>query len=197
MMTSFDNLQAIWDSQEELKDQVDKDVVHQWVKIRNRSFKRFVGLTEIVMTLTLLFVAGMFFKDPLIQGHDRILMVAGVASLMAAAFVWTGRIARKKREVNFANSLVGMVEQSIDAIDYQSRRMRSFIWWFAGPMSLGLLIGLFIVDESKRYLLYGIFIPAFAICMGLAYWQMRREIQKNLLPERSRLIQLRDHLMNG
>jgi len=196
-MMNFDELQTIWDSQEKLESQIDQDVLHQWIKVRNSSFTRIVGITEIVMTLTLLFVTGMFFKDPLLQGHDRILMVAGFASLMAAAFVWTGRIARKKRQVNYSDSLVGVVERSIDAIDYQTWRMRSFIWWFAGPMSIGLLIGLFIVDEPKRYLFYTIFIPAFTLCMGLTHWQIRRDIRMNLLPEKSRLTQLRDRLIDG
>lgn len=117
------------------------DALHQWIKTRNSSFTRIVDRVEIVMILTLLFVTAMFFKDPLLQGHDRILMVAGLASLLSAAFIWTGRIAREKREVNFSDSLVGNVELSIDTIDYQIWRMRSFVWWFAAPMSLGLLLG--------------------------------------------------------
>lgn len=194
---SFDEIQSIWNSQESLESRIDRDLLHQWIKDRNRSFTRNVGLVEITMTLTLLFVTAMFFKDPLLQGHDRILMVAGLASLLAAGFVWSGRIARKKRQVNYADTLAGIVEQSIDAIEYQMWRMRSFVWWLAVPMSLGLLIGLFIIDDSKRYLLYTIFIPAFVICIGLAYWQIQREIRTNLVPEKSRLTQLRDRLING
>ena len=109
----------------------------------------------------------------------------------------SGLSRRRKREIRYDASLLGIVEQSIDAIDYQMRRLRSFLWWFAGPTSLGLIIGLFIVDDSKRFLFYTIFIPAFFVCMGLAYWQIRREIRTKLTPEKTRLEELRNRLLNG
>jgi hypothetical protein len=194
---SFEEIQSIWNSQQPLDGTFDRDALTKWIKAKNRTFTRIVGVTEIVMTLTLLFVAAMFMRDPLLQGHDRILIVAGIASLLAAIFVWTGRIARKKREIRYDTSLLGIVERSIDAIEYQMGRMRNFLWWFGGPTSLGLLIGLFIVDESKRYLFYTIFIPAFCLCMVLAYWQIGREIRTKLIPEKSRLEHLRNKLING
>lgn len=194
---SFEEVQVIWESQEDLDDTIDRNDLKAWIKSRNRTFTKIVGATEIAMTLTLIFVGGMFMKDPLLQGHDLILMVAGVASFLAAGFVWTGRIARKKREVDYDDSLLGIVERSIGAIDYQERRMRGFVWWFAGPMSLGLLIGLIIVDDSKRYLFYTIFIPAFAACMALCYWQIRRDIRMNLIPEKERFQNLRRSLVRN
>lgn len=194
---SFDEIQSIWESQQPLDGSVDESALATLIKAKNRSFARIVSVSEIAMTLTLLFVAAMFMKDPLLQGHDRILIVAGIASLVAAIFVWTGRIARKKREVSYDDSLLGIVERSIAGIDYQMRRMQSFLWWFAAPNSIGLLIGLFIVDDSKRYLFYTVFIPAFVICMGLTYWQIQRDIRTNLLPEKMRLVDLRSNLIDG
>ncbi len=191
---SFEEIQSIWESQRRIDNSLDKDALYSWIQSRNRSFTRVVGVVEIVMTLTLLFVAMMFMKDPVLEGHDRILILAGIASMIAAGFVWSGRIARKKREVSYDSSLLGIVQKSIDAVDYQIKRMRSFLWWFAGPMSLGLLIGLFIIDSDRRYLLYTIFIPAFAICMLLTYWQIQREVEMKLLPEKKRLERLRDQI---
>ncbi len=193
---SFDEIQSIWESQESLDGAIDKDALTQRIKARNRLFLRIVGITEVVMTLTLLFLAAMFMKDPLLEGHDRILILAGLAALLAALFVWTGRIARKNREVKYDESLLGIVEHSLDGVDYQIKRMRSFLWWFAGPASLGLVIGLFIVDASKLYLFYTIFIPGFVVCMGLTYWQIRREIRTNLAPERARLQELHRKLLD-
>jgi len=194
---SFEEIQSIWDSQQPLHGRIDREDLTSWIKAKNRSFARIVGTMEIVMVLTFLFLAGMFMRDPVLEGHDPALILAGIASLVAAAYVWTGRVARKKRAVRYEDSLLGIVDQSIDAIDYQVKRMRSFVWWFAGPTSLGLAIGLVIVDESKRYLFYIVFIPAFLVCMGLTYWQIRREIRINLVPEKSRLEALRDEISDG
>lgn len=192
---SFEEVQAIWESQQNVDDAINPNELMSLMESRNRSFTKIVSVTEIAMTLTLIFVGGMFMKDPVLQGHDRILAVAGIASFLAAGFIWTGRVARKKREINYDHSLLGIVDCSIGAIDYQQRRMSSFVWWFAGPMSVGLLIGLFIVDDSKRYLFYTVFIPAFIACMVLTYWQIRREIRLNLVPEKKRLQDLRRSLV--
>ncbi|TWT85629.1 hypothetical protein Pla123a_04360 [Posidoniimonas polymericola] len=194
---SFDDVQAIWDSQQPAGDRLDRDALTQCIKADSRSLMRIVGATEMVMTLTLLFMAAMFMRDPLLQGHDRVLLVAAFACLAAAAYVWTGRVARKKREVRYDASLLGMVERSIAAIDYQIARMRGFLWCFGAPTSLGLLIGLLIVDDSKRYLFYWVFIPAYCLCMGLTWLQIGREIRTKTQPERRRLAQLRDQLIEG
>lgn len=193
---SFDDIQSIWDSQQPLDGAIDKDALTTLITTKNRVFTRIVGVTELVMTGTLLFVAVMFMRDPLLHGHDRILIVPGIASVLAALFVWTGRVARKKREIRYDDSLLGIVDQSIDAIEYQIVRMQGFVWWFAGPTSLGLVIGLCIVDASKRYLFYTVFIPSFILCIGLAYWQIRREIRFKLRPEKARLEDLRNRLVN-
>ncbi len=193
----FEEIQSIWNSQKPVEKAVDETALLNWIRSRDQAFARVVGATEIVMVLTLLFVAAMFFRDPLVEGHDRILMVAGLMSLLAAAFVWSGRVARRKRVVNYDDSLLGIVEKSLDAVNYQQRRMQSFVWWFAAPMSVGLLIAWWIVDPAKRYLFYTIFIPGFVLSMALAYWQIGRENRRNLAPEKARLEGLRDRLRQG
>lgn len=193
---TFDEIQSIWNSQQTLKDQIDPAEWQPWIEARNKSLNKSIGFVEVLMFLLMLFLAAMFFRDPILEGHDRILAVCGIMSLIAAGYIWTGRIARKKREVQYDRSLLGIVEQSIDALDYQRRRLASFVWWFALPMSCALLIGLVIVDPSKRYLFYWIFIPGFALCMGLTYWQIRREIARNISPEKRRLEELREALQS-
>jgi len=191
---NFDDIKSVWDSQELSDTKLDHDLLWKQVHERDRSFSRLVNVTEIVMILVLLFNTAMFMRDPLLQGHDRVLIVPGLACLVAAGFVLKRRKDRKCREVNYDNSLLGLIEKSIAAIESRCSLMRNFLWWFACPMCLGLAIGLFIVDESKRYLLYGVFIPAFFVCMGLAYWQIRREIRTTLLPEKQRLEELQAKL---
>ncbi|MEM8668136.1 MAG: hypothetical protein AAGG48_11510 [Planctomycetota bacterium] len=192
---SFDEIQSIWKSQKPVESDGDSDGLADRITTMHRSHTRMIGLTEFVMTGVLLFLGFMFMKDPILQGHDRVLLVAGFASLAAAGWVWTGRIARKKRLLRYENTLLGIVEQSIDGISYQIRRMRNFVWWFIAPTTLGLLIGLVIVDDSKRYLFYTFFIPAYVVCMVMTYWQIRREIALKLTPEKERLIELRHQLM--
>ena len=189
-----DPIQAIWDSQQPVAISNDRQELTQWIDTRARHLDRTIGLVEIMMTATLVFVAVMFMKDPVLQRHDLILIVPGIFSLAAAAFVWSGRIARKKREINFDTSLKGIAEKSLHGINYQIRRMQSFVWWFAAPCTIGLIIGLFIVDADKRYLLWGVFIPAFIACMAATIWQIRKEIQRKLLPEKQKLEELLKNL---
>lgn len=191
---TFDEIQSIWNSQQSLEKSVDHTELQEWIRKRNQTFSRWIALGEIVSLGTLLFLAGMFAKDPILEGHDRILLLASIACLVACGFVIAGRFARKKRAVNYENSLLGIVSKSLDGVDYQISIMKNFVWFFAAPASLGLGIGWFIVDDSKRYLFNWVFIPAFAVCMALTYWQVQKEIKKNLLPEKTRLEDLKRDL---
>lgn len=191
---SFDSVQEIWDSQTVDDDAIDRDALLKQLKQRDRSFSRIVTITDVVMIMTLAFVGFMFMKDPILQGHDLALIVPGILSLFAAGMVWTGRADRKKQQSLFQDNLLGLIEKSIHGIQNRIWWLRNFLWWFAAPLSLGLLIGLFIIDDSKRHLLYVIFIPAFVLCMGLTYWQIRREIRIVLSPEQVRLEALRSRL---
>ena len=191
---TFDEIQMIWDSQGEIDSSIDRAELAKWIEVKNTSFNRIVSAVEIAMMLMLLFLAVMFLKDPVLQGHDRALIWGAAASFVATGFIWTGRIARQRRELNYEDSLLGMIQKSIDGITYQINRLRSFIWLFTFPGAVGLAIGLLIVDDSKRHLFYTVFIPSFIACMALAYWQVRREIRMQLAPEKQRLEELRKML---
>ena len=191
---TFDEIQSIWNSQQPMDETIDKDELQKWMRAKNQSFARWVGISELAMIAVLLFLTFMFARDPLLEGHDRILLLASIGSLLAAGYIFSQRIARKRREVDYQENLLGIVTKSLDVVNYQITRLRNFVWWFAAPASLGLGIGLFIIDDSRRYLLTFVFIPAFAICMGLAYWQIRKEILRDLSPEKERLEKLKRDL---
>jgi len=194
---SFDEIQSIWDSQQVPEGPIDRDGLLPDIVAKERSLHRISTVTDIVMTGTLLFVAAMFLRDPVLQGHDLILIVPGCVCLCAAGLVWKWRVNRQQRQLSFDDSLLGVVSKSIDAIDDRIRLMRNFLWWFACPNALGLIIALFIIDAQKLYLITMIFIPAFLFCMGLAWWQIQREIRLRLQPEKQRLENLRAHLSDS
>jgi hypothetical protein len=187
----FDELQSIWDSQKLPDGSFDQPGLLNTIRDRDRQFNRMVNVTDFLMTATLLFVACMLMRDPLLEGHDRVLLIPGIACLIGAGFVWKMRMDRKKREVNFDNSLLGLIEKSIDAIDSRISLMKKFLWWFAVPNCLGLVIALFIIDVSKLYLLCFVFIPAFVVAMAVAFGSIRHEIRTALHPERKRLEELK------
>jgi hypothetical protein len=191
---SFDEVQSIWNLQQTPDGPLDRDGLLLAVVERDRTFNRIVTITDVLIMATLLFSAAMFLRDPLLQGHDLVLIIPAIACVAAACFVWRWRHNRKRRAPQFDDSLIGLISKSTDAVEDRIALMRKFLWWFACPNAWGLFIALFIIDESKRHLLYGIFIPAFATCMGLTYWLIRREVRLNLLPQISRLEALRSQL---
>ena len=187
----LEDIQKAWDSQEENPAlDFDETSLRSHVRTKVRTFGRLVGWTEIFTAGMLLFITAMFLRDPISEGHDLVLIVPAIASLVAACFVIAGRVLRKKREIAYDDSIKGIVEKSISRIDYQEKRLKSFLWWFAAPMMLGLLIGLVIVDASKRYLFFTVFIPLFVLSIGLCYWQIKKEIKNKLMPERDSLASL-------
>lgn len=192
---SFDEIKSIWDSQDFLNDSQNDTELLSAVKTWDRSFRRMVGITDFLMISCLLFVAAMFFRDPLLQGHDRVLMIPGLACLLAAGLAIKWRYDRKTRQQVFDDSLLGLVNRSIDGINDRIARTKSFLLWFAVPNAIGLAIALWIVADSKRYLFYYFFVPGFVACIGLAYWQFQRENKRTLVPHRQRLEALRRKLV--
>ncbi|EGF25301.1 hypothetical protein [Rhodopirellula baltica] len=188
---NFDEIQSIWNSQATTKETVERESILLAVVEKEQSLRRITTITDGIMIATLLFVAAMFFRDPVLQGHDLILILPGTVCLVAAGWLLKWRMDRQRRHLGFEQSLLGLIDKSIDGLDDRIAHMRNFVWWFAVPNALGLVIALFIIDPARRHLLYLVFGPAFAICMGLAIWQINREIRSRLLPEKQRFQELR------
>lgn len=184
---NFEDVQSIWSSQSSPESLLDKERLLTSIVAKERSMKRISTATDITMISTLLFLAIMFLRDPVLQGHDLVLIIPALACIWAAALVWQWRVKRYRRQLHFDDSLLGVIDKSIDGIEDYISQLQKFLLWFALPCSIGLTVALFIIAPEKRWLLYTIFIPAFVICIGLAYWQIRREVRLKLEPERKRL----------
>jgi len=185
---NFEELQNVWNSQQDHAAlRVDETAIVQKTQQKVRRMTWRLSLLEIALATMLLLVGVVFLKDPVLEGHDYALIVAGVASFMGAAFIWINRILRKKREMTFEDTLRDNLKKSISRIDYQIKRTRMFLWGCAIPLGLGLVIGLILVDDAKRYLFYTVFMPLFLMCMTLSFWQNRREIRLKLIPEKAEL----------
>ncbi|XZE56459.1 hypothetical protein SH139x_002573 [Planctomycetaceae bacterium SH139] len=193
-MMKFEDIQAIWDSHPDPNGVLDQRELQEKLKQRDRSFHRIVSLIDYLMMITLLILALMFFRDPVLERHDLVLILPGLACLLAVGMLWSWRRNRKRRELAYDDDLRGLISKSIDGIDDRIAWWHRFTWWFFLPNILGLLIALFIVEDSKRYLFYAFFLPAFFLCMGFAYWHIRIEIRHKLLPEKNRLLALQNQL---
>ncbi|MCB0008995.1 MAG: hypothetical protein KDE04_21155, partial [Anaerolineales bacterium] len=66
-----------------------------------------------------------------------------------------------------------------------------FMWWYWLPFGIGFAISLFYVNQW--YLLVGLMILTFA---G-SRWEIQRELNKRLRPQREELLALRRLLLNG
>src|SRR6056297_1677212 len=130
---SFEEVQAIWKSHAQSNTPLDSNKLRVSVVEKTRSFHRVVNVTELLMFVTLIFVAAMFFRDPLLQGHDLVLIFPGIACIAAAVLVWQWRINRQRRQTDFNDSLMGVIDKSIDSIEEQIALMRRFLWLFALP----------------------------------------------------------------
>tara|TARA_R110002111_G_scaffold6312_1_gene27805 strand:+ start:179 stop:766 length:588 start_codon:yes stop_codon:yes gene_type:complete len=192
----FEDMQVVWNSQTERPAfQFDESALIDSITQRHRSFVRLVGFFDWAMMLCLLFVGVMCLRDPLLQGHDLFLVLPAIGCLIGAMFVWKGRKARLGRAGQYEDSLLGLVEKSIAQIDAHVSRLRTMHWWCILPLTFTLLVGFSLVDDDRRHLFYFVFAPLFAICIGLSYWGMQREVRCDLLPKRADLELLREKIL--
>ena len=46
---TFDEIQSIWNSQQPMDETIDKDELQKWMRAKNQSFARWVGISELAM----------------------------------------------------------------------------------------------------------------------------------------------------
>ncbi len=189
----FDDLQVIWDSQKEQPMYViDQQAVMSMVKQRGVAVERLVNCFELCMMAIVLTVGLAVISEPLIFGDDYHQLLTANLWFGVFVYLWLSRRKRRRAEVDFDRSVVGMIDKAIAQIDYKIRQLRTIGWWFIAPVMTGMSIGFFFLWDSKPVWVWPLTVGAFA----LTYWLMRREIWVHLIPQRKELESLRDKLID-
>lgn len=186
---SFDEIQTIWDaeSQRDLF-AVDEAALHRMVRRQGRTVARYVGVFEVMMILITLTMAMVLGGEPIVYGHDHHQFVDAAIWLVITTYLLIGRVRRRRRDHGFDDSVRGDLDKAIAQIDYQIRRLRSFLWWFIVPIGIGAATSLAVLHDSKPLWVW----PLVVAALLTAWWSMRRDLIQHQLPKKRELEALRE-----
>ncbi|QDV24175.1 hypothetical protein [Aureliella helgolandensis] len=194
----FEDLQAIWKCQNSQSNSpLDTDRVLDSVRKRSQKVGRENSIFELALMGALIGVGLLALKEPLLVGENKYQIVTSSLCLGAAAYIWFGRLQRQRAEVQFDDSLSGVIDKSIAQLNYKFAQMRSYIWFCVVPLGVSLLIGFFQAEPSKHIWFYAFFIPLFIIMMTSSYFRMRYELKKYALPHLAELEALKAKLLDA
>lgn len=192
----FEELQSLWDCQNnESNSRLDANSVLASVRSRSQKMGRELCLFEWILISMLFFVGLMAMKDPVLQGHDMHQIATGLLCLGSAAFICRGRLRRRRAEIQFDDSLLGVIEKSIAQLNYKASQMRGYLWFCIVPLSVGVVVGYLQSDPSKRIWFYALIFPLFVFMMSLSYFGMRWEVKRFSLPQLAELEALKAKLL--
>lgn len=187
----FEELKVIWDTQTaEPLYAIDQAALQKRVIRKSQSVKFYVDIFEWSGMLALSGVAIASITEPLFEGHDWHQLITGTIFLTLAGFIGLKRSQRRKSETRFDQSLLGLLEKSISQLENHIRRLASMAYWGGIPYLLTIAVSFYFQHAGKPVWLW----IAAMLWPFFAYWEVRREIRKGLLPQLRDFQSLRDTL---
>ncbi len=194
----FEELQSLWDCQDKGQEKpVDAEVVLDSVRHRSQKMGIETSLFEWILIGTLIFVGLTAMRKALMHDQDIYRVATGLLCMGSAAYIWRGRWQRRRDEIQFDDSMLGVIEKTIAQLNYKASQMRMYIWFCMVPLSANLVVGYLRVEPAKHIWYHALFIPLFVFMMGLSFFVMRWEVQKMCLPQLAELEAQRAKLLES
>ncbi|MEM7148063.1 MAG: hypothetical protein AAF591_23370 [Verrucomicrobiota bacterium] len=188
---NYEELKCVWDSQnEEPVFALNHQALLKTVERQADSIARYVKLFEISMILVAFAVAVILPIDAWREGDGSHQYFIGAICLAAGVYAWLGRQNRRRREIEFDESIRGVIEKSLAQIEYHEKRQIMYLWLFHLPILLAAGVGLTLYSNTRIPWIWG---GVIVVCV-VSYWGTQRDIKRNLRPQKRNLKVLREKL---
>ncbi len=170
----FEEMQVIWDSQKDQKMfALDHEGLHKKLIRKARCIELGVTANEFGMIVICLFTAADQLRDPMLEQTNHYKIFGGAVMVGVAIWMLLKRLARKRREHRFDDSLRGDLDRSISHVDYNIGLARSFQWWFLVPALLIVAVKLYFGDREGRLLSIAVITGACTLAMAVVHLGLR------------------------
>jgi hypothetical protein len=186
----FEDMQKIWDTQNQQHVYaINEQTLHDRVIKNHANIMRYVNISEwmmflIMLALSLVVLQDGIFNDELYQVPEALIL------LVATGYIYHARRERLRHEPQSDRSLLGDLNQALQAITHHARQQRNFIWWFIAPMVITTLIHMAFTYQGKPIWLWPLAFGMFIF----NYWTIQRTLNNRVLPEKEDLEALRSML---
>lgn len=188
----FEEMQAIWDSQnEEMLYAINEKALQAQIKRKGRSVEWKVEILEGVMMGVNLLVGVFLAVDAYVGSEPTRSYLLPAAYLFYAIVGLVLRLRRQREEVHFEPTMVGELDKAIWRIDYVIRQTRMMMVWYLPPLLLlaAIMLGL---NGNAIWI-----VVLAAVVFPLAYFGGRWEVNKFYLPKKRSLESMREMLLKA
>ncbi|MEO2017780.1 MAG: hypothetical protein ABGZ53_25785 [Fuerstiella sp.] len=186
----FEDLQKVWDAQNERHIYaIDEKILHKRVIKSQSEIMLMVNIVEwsmfiSMLTLSLMVLQDGIFNDELYQVPEAIIL------LVATGYIYRARRDRLRNEPQSDFSLLGNLNQALQAIGHHAKQQRNFIWWYVTPMISTTVIHMVYTFDGKPIWLWPLAIGMFIVFN----WIVQRTLNNRILPSKDDLESLRNML---
>jgi len=167
-MKNFEEMQSIWESQNDEKlFAVDDTALHAYIKRKGRTTRSLLELFEWIMIALNLLVGVALAVDFLSDHGSGYRLILPVTYLTFSAYALLRRLKRQANEVRFKPTLLGELDKAIWRIDYLIRQGQTMMTWYVLPLVFALSITMFYSQKSLWTL-----VPTLAL-IPLCYFGIR------------------------
>lgn len=203
---TFDQIQKNWQSQPSgLTLKIDSNVLFNEVRRNKRSFESAIFGRDIreVGVAILLVVFFLYFG---IKDNLWPMWLLALLCLWVAVFMVADRIIQKRRQPKQSDSLANCIQSSLTQINHQIWLLKNVLWWYLGPLGVGLIIwfsycGISVMVTEKPTIGFLFFILTCIVGTILLYWGIywlnQRAVRTELTPRKEELEELLDSLKNS
>lgn len=202
---TFNELQENWQSQPaDPKLTIDTDVLLKEVKRNKNCFESAIFWRDF-REVGIAIVMFVFFLFKGINDSLWPLSLVGLFCLWVAVFMVTDRIIQKKKQPRLSDTLSNCAKSSLAQINHQIWLLRNVLWWYLGPLGVGILIwfgycGLLLMQGEKPPIGWVLFVLGCIVGTIILYWGIywlnQRAVRKELIPRKNELEELLNSLKN-
>jgi MFS family permease len=196
---TFDELKKTWQThQSGFTLTIDSNLLLKEIQ-RNKEYFRWTVFLRDMCYIGFAFAGFLFFGYVGLEENFWPLLLLALLILSVGVFLVANRIVRKRKRPKTFQSLSSYVEDSLEEVKHQIWLMNNVFWWFFLPISTGIavFVGYSAWDarDHRFWFMFDIvFFAVFIFYAYLVYRGIQKDVNKELIPRKQELEQLRDSL---
>ena len=203
---TFDELQKNWQSQPaDPKLAIDCKLLLREVKRNQRCFEAAIFWRDVREVAVAIILVAVFMYYGIRDSLWPLCLIA-LLCLWVAVFMVTDRIIQKRKQPCLSGTLFNCIKSSLAQINHQIWLLRNVLWWYLGPLGVGLMIffssaGISVMINENPSIGWVLFIVGCIVGTILLYWGIywlnQRAVHKDLIPRKNELEELLNSLKNA
>jgi hypothetical protein len=187
----LDEMQQLWNLERDTEPRIDAAALEQRVAREARNAEHGASVSEIGLMAIMGGTGAIMAADAFLDGehwhnHANALALVGVA-----VYMFVVRRRRLRRLPAYDRGLTGYLDRGIANMDEQAAVARRFVWWCVLPSLATAALSMYYTFDHRPVWVWF----AQPVALAVAWIVVQVGLRRQTLPQRDRLVALRDQLL--